>query len=129
MLIRKLKAQATKSLRGLQEVSFCDKIKFFLYLIENFLIIVITMGKILGLLSLSRQRKQAEWAFKIKSFQFFYSIIIIVKIISTITIAVYSQIRYENVHTKISEQLNNFNWTFWERTFLHFFKLFKISTF
>ena len=113
MLIRKLKAQATKSLRGLQEVSFCDKIKIFLYLIENFLIIVITMGKILGLLSLSRQHKQAEWAFKIKSFQFFYSIIIIVKIISTITIAVYSQIRYENVHTKISELLNNFNWTFW----------------
>jgi hypothetical protein len=61
------------------------------------------MGKILGLLSLSRQNRQSEWAFEIKSFQFFYSIIIIIKIITTITIAVYSQIRDENVHTKISK--------------------------
>lgn len=63
------------------------------------------MGKILGLLSLSRRNKQTEWAYEIKSIQFFYSIIIIIKIISTITVAVYSQIRDENVHTKISKLL------------------------
>lgn len=108
MLIRKLKAQATKSLRGLQEVSFCEQKIQNLHLIENNLIIVITMGKILGLLSLSRQNRQSEWVFEIKSFQFFYSIIIIIKIITTITIAVYSQIRDENVHTKISKIKINF---------------------
>lgn len=62
--------------------------KKILRLIEINLITVIIMGKILGLLSLSRQHKNSEWAFDVKSSQLFYSLIIIIKIISTISIAV-----------------------------------------
>lgn len=59
------------------------------------------MGKLFGLLSLSRKNKNSEWAFKIQSFQFLYAIIIILMIISSICIAIYSQVRDETVRTKI----------------------------
>lgn len=59
------------------------------------------MGKLFGLLSLSRAHKNSEWIFKLKSFQLFYSIIIIGIIVSSISMAIYSQIRDETVSTKI----------------------------
>lgn len=61
------------------------------------------MGKLFGLLSLSRNNQNSEWAFKIQSFQFLYAIIIIATIISSISIGIYSQVRDENVRTKIGE--------------------------
>jgi hypothetical protein len=80
--------------------------RIFLAPIKDFcrFITVIIMGKLFGLLSLSRQNKNSEWVFKMRSFQFLYAIIIIATIVSSISIAIYSQVRDESVHTKIGNE-------------------------